>query len=100
MATGLLAGKTAIITGAASGLGRATALAFAKQGASVVCADIYPSSSYGQATHELITQQGGRSSFIKTDVSNEKSMRALIGNTVAGFGNLDMLVNPRTLWKL
>lgn len=92
MNIGLLAGKTAIVTGAASGLGRATALVFAKQGASVVCADICPVSRNEKATHELIMQQGGRSSFIKTDVSSEESIKSLIENTVTEFGKLDMLV--------
>lgn len=98
MATGLLSGKTAIITGAASGLGRATALAFGKQGASVICADLSsssPSSSQTQGTHQLIAQQGGRSTFIKTDVSSEDSIRALVKNTVADFGKLDMSVNKQ-----
>jgi Zn-dependent alcohol dehydrogenase len=76
----------------AFGLGRATAFAFAKQGASVVCADISPLSSHGQATHGVIMQEGGRCSFVKADVSSEESVEALIENTVADFGKLDMSV--------
>lgn len=93
MTTGLLAGKAAVITGAASGLGRATAFASGAHGASVVCADLYPSSRQVQAIHELIRQRGGRSSFTKTDVSSEESIRSLIESTVSDFGKLDMSVN-------
>lgn len=59
---GLLAGKVSIITGASSGLGQAMALEFAKQGASIVCADQTPISkeNKNQPTHETIREQGGR----------------------------------------
>lgn len=93
MATGLLSGTTAIITGAASGLGRATALAFAKQGASVICADISPLSSQGEETHKIISQAGGKAHFIKTDVSSEVGVKALVENAVEVFGKLDMSVH-------
>lgn len=86
----LLAGQISVITGASSGLGRATALAFMRQGAAVVCADRTPTSSKMQPTHELIKENGGKSIFAPTDVSNEQSVQRLIRTAVAEFGRVDM----------
>ena len=94
MTTKLLSGKIAIVTGASSGIGRATALAFAKHGATVVCAD---RSQVHQATHEVVQRQGGTSEFFQTDVSDEGSVLRLIKGTVAKFGRLDMYVFGKCL---
>ncbi|CAI4212430.1 unnamed protein product [Parascedosporium putredinis] len=90
MASNLLLGRIAIVTGAASGLGRATALAFAKQGAAVVCADQKASQSHQPATHQLIINMGGRGIFAETDVSDSGSMEALVRKAVKEYGRLDM----------
>lgn len=89
-AAGLLRGRVSIITGASNGLGRATALAFMNQGASVVCADLKPSQRDEQATHELIQEQGGKAIFVQTDVADEESIQSLISQAVKKFGRLDV----------
>lgn len=86
-----LAGKVAIITGAASGIGRATAIRFAQEGAQVVVADI--NTSGGQACVEQITVEGGQAAFIETDVSRESDLRRLIDFTIRTYGGLDILHN-------
>lgn len=83
----------AIVTGSSSGIGRAIALAYGKQGAKVVCADLAPSPSAattGKATHELIEDEKGSSFFVKVDVSNSKNAKALIDAAVEKFGRLDV----------
>jgi NAD(P)-dependent dehydrogenase (short-subunit alcohol dehydrogenase family) len=90
---GLLAGRISIITGASSGLGRATALAFARQGATVVCADLASSQkSSSQTISELIREQGGTSMFVPTDVSEEQSVQDLTRAAVEAYGRIDMCV--------
>ena len=71
--------KVAMITGAASGIGRATALAFAREGARVVVADIGVEG--GEETVRLIRRGGGGATFVKTDVSNPAAVEALSGLT-------------------
>lgn len=83
--------KTVIITGAASGIGKATALLFAKQGASVVISDIQEAE--GKATTESITKTGGKASFFKTDVSRPEDMEALVAFAVKTYDKLDVAVN-------
>ncbi len=86
-----LANKVAIITGAASGIGRATAIRFAEEGAKVVIADI--NWQDGQACAEHITARGGQAAFVATDVSKEADLQAMIDFAVRTFGGLDILHN-------
>src|SRR3954454_21136131 len=79
-----LAGKVAFITGAASGIGRATAVLFAREGAQVVVADIAPEA--GEETAQLA---GHGATFVHTDVTNEASVQAAIRTTMERFGHLD-----------
>ena len=84
-------GKVAVVTGAAGGIGRASALAFAEKGAKVAVADVEV--NQGAETVRMIEDQGGEAIFVKTDVSNSNEVRTLIGTTVERFGRLDYGVN-------
>jgi NAD(P)-dependent dehydrogenase (short-subunit alcohol dehydrogenase family) len=84
-------GKVAVVTGAAGGIGRASALAFAEKGAKVVVADVQI--SQGTETVRMIKDQGGEAVFVRTDVSNSVDVRTLIDTTVERFGRLDYAVN-------
>lgn len=86
-----LANKVAIITGAGSGMGRATSILFAKEGAKVVVADI--NDSGGQETVRVIKANGGDAIFIHTDVSKAADVDGLIKKAVKTFGKLDILYN-------
>lgn len=86
-----LAGKVAIVTGGGSGIGRATALLFAQEGARVVVADYAPEG--GQETVRMIQQHGGEALFVESDVSNAEDMRRLVQTTVDAYGRIDILVN-------
>jgi len=83
--------QVALITGGSSGIGRATALAFARQGAHVVLAA--RSADRGEAVVREIEAEGGSAIFIPTDVSNADQVRALISQTVERFGRLDCALN-------
>lgn len=83
--------KVVIITGAASGIGKAAAELFANQGASVVISDIQESE--GKLIAENITSSGGKASFFKTDVAIPEDMEALVDFTVETYGRLDIAVN-------
>jgi glucose 1-dehydrogenase len=90
----LLAGKTAIITGASSGIGRAIAISYAAEGASVVIADITAEPiEGGEPTVDLIARAGGEASFETVDVSRWDDVDALITRTVARHARLDIMVN-------
>jgi NAD(P)-dependent dehydrogenase (short-subunit alcohol dehydrogenase family) len=82
-------GKTVIITGAASGIGKAAALLFAKEGANVVLSDITDAEKLAAEIRET----GGKAIFIKTDVSKPEEMKKLVEDTVKIFGKLDIAVN-------
>lgn len=81
--------KVVIVTGGASGIGRAAAIAFAKKGAKVAVADW----TENQETVELITASGGEAIFIKCDVSKADDVKAMVEKTVATFGRLDYAFN-------
>src|SRR5260221_9021509 len=88
---GKLNGKVAVITGAASGMGRATALRFAQEGAAVVVADL--NSQAGEETISEIAAAGGRAVFQHTDVSSDAAIKSLIDRAVKEFGRLDITYN-------
>jgi NAD(P)-dependent dehydrogenase (short-subunit alcohol dehydrogenase family) len=84
-------GKVAFITGAGSGIGRATALAFARAGASVVVADIGEQGN--QETARLIEQEGGRVLAVKCNVVQKDDVKAALDKTIVAFGRLDFAFN-------
>lgn len=84
-------GKVTLVTGGASGIGRATALAFAQQGAQVVIADL--SDENGLAVVAEIEAAGGRAIFVKTDVTSQAQTTAMVVAAVDTFGKLDCAVN-------
>jgi NAD(P)-dependent dehydrogenase (short-subunit alcohol dehydrogenase family) len=86
-----LENKVAIITGAASGIGKATALLFAKEGAKVVVSDI--NEEEGKEVVKAIEKEGGIALFIKADTSNPEAVENLVKQTVAKFGGLHIAVN-------
>ena len=87
----MLDGKIALITGCGSGIGRATALKFAREGALVTCADIDPKS--GETTVAMVRDAGGKAEFIQTDVSDANQVQTLIGKIVTAHGRLDCAFN-------
>lgn len=86
-----LEGRVTIITGAASGIGRASAAEFAREGAKVVVADINPDGA--QETAKQIESAGGVALAIRTDVSDPQSVQNLIERTLGAFGELHVLFN-------
>jgi NAD(P)-dependent dehydrogenase (short-subunit alcohol dehydrogenase family) len=91
MAEGQFAGKVALVTGAAGGMGRATALAFAGAGAKVVVSDIVADG--GNETVALVTQAGGQAQFVGTDVADRESVEQLVATAADVFGGVDCAVN-------
>lgn len=88
---GRLDGKIAVITGAAAGIGKASAALFAREGATVVMADV--KTDLGEAAAASIREAGGAAEFVATDVSQEDAVRALIDGTVVRHGRIDVLYN-------
>ncbi len=88
---GRLDGKVAIITGSASGMGRATAIRFAGEGAAVVIADLNVEG--GEAAVRDCKENGGRAVFQKADVSAESEIKALVARAIKEFGRLDVMYN-------
>ncbi|MDH5180729.1 MAG: SDR family oxidoreductase [Gammaproteobacteria bacterium] len=85
------ANKVVLVTGAASGIGKATALVFAEQGANVVVADI--GSDGCDATVELIKAAGGNALAITADISDETAVRSMLDSTIKHYGRLDHACN-------
>jgi len=90
--TGRLQGKVALVTGGSSGIGRATALAFAKEGAKVVIA-ADKNVKGGQETVQVIKKAGGEATFVKADVSKATEVEALVNKTVKLYSRLDCAFN-------
>jgi NAD(P)-dependent dehydrogenase (short-subunit alcohol dehydrogenase family) len=89
--TGKLENKVAIVTGAASGIGRATALLFAKEGARVVAADW--ELEQGQRVAEEIRERGGDTVFVRADVSSPHDVKQMVDEAVATYGHVDIIFN-------
>jgi NAD(P)-dependent dehydrogenase (short-subunit alcohol dehydrogenase family) len=87
----LLDGKSVVITGAGSGVGRASALAFAAEGARVVCADVQ--GDWAKETVRLVEADGGTALPVTCDVTNEGDVRAAIDAAVGANGRLDIMFN-------
>jgi NAD(P)-dependent dehydrogenase (short-subunit alcohol dehydrogenase family) len=94
-----LENKVALVTGASSGIGRAIALRFAQEGASIICSDIKeevpsqvpPELGY-TTTHDAIIQRGGKAVFVKTNVAEAEQVENAVKKAVSNFGRLDMWV--------
>ena len=84
-------GKVALVTGGGMGIGRASALAFARRGAKVVVADVDVEG--GKETVRLVKKPGGEAMFVKTDVSNAADVKALVKKTVETYDKLDYALN-------
>ncbi len=83
--------KVAVVTGAASGIGRATALAFAREGANVVVSDV--AAQGGEETVRLIKEAGGEATFVRCDVSQAEEVKALVAKAVDTYSRLDYDIN-------
>src|SRR5206468_262116 len=89
--TGKFTGKVAFVTGAASGIGRAAALAFAREGAGVLAADV--SEQGNQETARLIEERGDRALAVRCDVTRAEDVKEALVRTVEAFGRLDFAFN-------
>ncbi len=85
------ADKVALVTGGASGLGRVTAIALAREGAKVVVSDV--ATSEGEATAQMIADGGGHAIFVKADVTKSSEVEAMVQATIKAFGRLDFALN-------
>lgn len=88
---GMFAGKVAFVTGAANGIGRAAAQAFAREGANVVLADV--SEADNQETARLVEKAGRKALAVKCDVSRAADVKAALDKTIEAFGRLDFAFN-------
>src|SRR3954468_17527808 len=88
---GSFTGKVAFVTGAANGIGRAAALALAREGANAVAADV--SVRVRRETDRLIEEQGARAVAVRCDVSRVEDVKAALDKTVEAFGRLDFAFN-------
>jgi NAD(P)-dependent dehydrogenase (short-subunit alcohol dehydrogenase family) len=83
--------KTAIVTGAGQGIGKAIAKVMLKQGMNVIIAEIDPQA--GREAESELKSTKGKSFFIQTDVSNQESVKAMVKKTISKFGSIDILIN-------
>jgi NAD(P)-dependent dehydrogenase (short-subunit alcohol dehydrogenase family) len=90
---GLVPGKVVLVTGGGSGIGRATALKLAQEGASVMIADYIQEG--GERTVTMIEDAGGPASFILADVSVASQAEAMVAKTIETYGRLDGAFNKR-----
>jgi NAD(P)-dependent dehydrogenase (short-subunit alcohol dehydrogenase family) len=88
---GTFAGRVALVTGGGSGIGRATALAFAREGAKVVVADV--DAAGGAETVDQARAASNEATFVRADVSSEADVAAMVAATVAAYGRLDCAFN-------
>lgn len=88
---GRLEGKVAFITGAGSGIAKATALMFTREGAKVALAEI--NRELGQAAEKQVRDAGGEASFVETDVTKDDSVKRAIDATAARYGRIDVIMN-------
>lgn len=88
---GLVQGKVAVVTGGSSGIGRATALIFAREGAKVVVADVLVDG--GEETVRMIAAAGGEAVFVKTDMAKTADVEAMVQKAVSTYGRLDCAHN-------
>jgi NAD(P)-dependent dehydrogenase (short-subunit alcohol dehydrogenase family) len=86
-----LENKVAIITGAGSGIGKSTAMLFAREGAKVIISDV--NEAHGNSTADEITKNGGAAFFVKADSSKPEDNEALVKQTLDKYGSLDIAVN-------
>jgi NAD(P)-dependent dehydrogenase (short-subunit alcohol dehydrogenase family) len=91
-------GKVAVVTGGGAGIGRATCLRFAEEGAAVAIAEI--DEACGKATAAEIVRTGGKSYFVRTDVADEKSIQSAVARIVESLGRIDVLVNNAAVFVL
>ena len=91
--SGRLTDRVAIVTGGDSGIGRAVALAFAREGADVVVSYLEAEEEDGRRTAELVEQSGRRAVLVPGDLTSEDACRALVETTVTELGRIDILVN-------
>lgn len=90
---GIVDGKAGIVTGAAGGMGRATAVRFGAEGASVVVTDLEAQRKSAEETVRLVEDAGGRATFVAADVTRDDDQRMLVGACVAAYGRLDYAHN-------
>jgi dihydroanticapsin dehydrogenase len=95
---GRLLGRVAVVTGGADGIGKATCVRFAREGAKVVVADI--NTDLGPKTVAEIQAAGGDALFVETDVAQEASIEQMVAATVAAYGRIDILVNNAAIFVL
>jgi NAD(P)-dependent dehydrogenase (short-subunit alcohol dehydrogenase family) len=95
----LLAGKTAVVTGGASGNGRAISLAFAEEGADVVVADLREEPREGGTpTHELLRETGAEGTFVECDVTDLGTLETAV-DAAEAFGGIDVMVNNAGIFR-
>ncbi len=96
--SGRLAGKVAIVTGGGEGIGRATCLRLAEEGARIIIAEI--NEQTGKSTAAAVKAQGGEALFVQTDVADEQGVRAMVQAGAKYFGRIDILVNNAAVFVL